>query len=269
LAWLRSLIESLRFTKRGLVAVAAAVLAAAVAVLAVSTEDVTQHNGLSTTDPAHLRLFTDHRDAVLVHVAKVVTSLGAAPLLALLAVAAAGLLWWRGTPLVVAIAPGVALGLAGAVASLAKTVVGRARPPISVRLITETEPSFPSGHATNSAAVFVALALVIAVFALRRPIARLAAVVAGVALTAMIGVSRLVLGVHWPTDVLAGWALGTIAAISVVLVAAAISRVTPADTSSRSAPVARVLALLRADRSIGLRATYRRASLEQRPYAPI
>jgi len=229
-------------------------LVGALAVLAVTTDDVTEHNGLSSGDPSHLRLFTDHRTAVLVHVAKVVTSMGAAPALALLAVVAAGLLWWRGSPLLIAIAPALALGLAGVAASVAKTAVGRARPPISLRLITETEPSFPSGHATDSAALYMALALVLAVFVLHRPIARLAVVAAAGAVTALVGASRLVLGVHWPTDVLAGWALGLTSAIAVVLIVAAITRFTPPDTSLRSARVARLVAVLRTQRSVGLRA---------------
>jgi undecaprenyl-diphosphatase len=66
--------------------------------------------------------------------------------------------------------------------------------------------SFPSTHASNSAAAA-------AVFAWGAP--RLSAVGIGVAL--LVGVSRVYLGVHWPTDVIAGWALG--AALGAALVA--------------------------------------------------
>ena len=255
LARLRALIESLNLTRRLLVALAgaAAALAAALTVLAVTTEDVTQHNGLSTTDPSHLRLFIDHRGTAVVHAAKTLTELGAAPTLAVLAVLAAGLLWWRGTRLVVAISPGVALVVAGVIASAAKDVVGRARPPLGVRLMTETEPSFPSGHATDSAAFYLTLALVVAVFVLRRPMARVAAVAAGSAMTAVIGATRLVLGVHWPTDVLAGWALGTTVATALVLIAAALTRLTPRDPS-RATMHARVMTILHAQRSVRVRA---------------
>src|SRR5436305_1290338 len=87
-------------------------LAGGAAVLGATTEDVTQHNGLSTTDPAHLRFFVDHRPAALVDVARQVTNVGAAPVLAAVAVVAAAALWWRGQRVVVAIAPGIALGVA-------------------------------------------------------------------------------------------------------------------------------------------------------------
>src|SRR3954451_14382485 len=92
---------------------AVAVVCSSGAVLAATTEDVTQHNGLSTSDPAHLRLFVDHRNTTMVIVAKTVTTFGAPPLLAVLAVLAAAVLWWRGARLIVAAAPAIALATAG------------------------------------------------------------------------------------------------------------------------------------------------------------
>jgi undecaprenyl-diphosphatase len=236
-----------------LVAVAAAALAGSVGALAVTTEDVTQHNGLSTSDASHLRFFVDHRGHQLVQAARLVTEAGAAPVLALLAVVVAGVLWWRGARLVVAVAPGMALGLAGAAAAMGKQIIGRERPPAGLRLLSETEPSFPSGHATDSTAFYLTLALVVAVFVFRRPLARVSAVVAGVVLSAAIGVSRLVLGVHWPTDVLAGWALGTTAAVIVVLAVAGFNRVAP-PSGEGARLTTRVMLLLQAHRSHDLRA---------------
>jgi undecaprenyl-diphosphatase len=241
---LTSIIESFHLTKRAVIATIAAVVAvgATVLVFAKSTDDVSEHNGLSTGDPSRLRFFIDHRNGALVHAAKAVTTFGAAPILAVLAVVAAGLLWWRGSPFVAAIAPGLALGVAGAVAGVVKTVVDRARPPMTVRLLTETEPSFPSGHASDSAAFFLALALVVAVFVFRRPISRVGVVAAGALAAGLVGTSRLVLGVHWPTDVLAGWALGMSCAVAVVLVAALAARLEPPERhSDLRASVHRVL----------------------------
>ena len=136
------------------------------------------------------------------------TDLGAIGVLAVLAVMVAAVLWFRGARLIAALAPGLALAVAGACAAVGKTWVGRARPPLRLHLITETEPSFPSGHTTDASAFFLTLALIVAVVVLRRPLARLVTVLLAALLCAAIGASRLILGVHWPTDVLAGWSLG-------------------------------------------------------------
>jgi undecaprenyl-diphosphatase len=241
LALHRTLRNFLDLPRRVLAAVVVALtaLAASVTLLAVTTDDVTEHSGLSAADPSRLRFVIDHRGTVLVHLAKSVTELGTAPVLAAFAIVAAGLLWRRRTSLVVAVAPAIALGAAAVVAAATKAIVGRARPPVGLRLVTESEPSFPSGHATDSTAFFAALALVVAVYVLRRPIARAAVLTVGIALPALIGASRLVLGVHWPTDVLAGWALGMTSAIAVVLMAAAVDQFGPTRLAKRDAPATR------------------------------
>lgn len=67
--------------------------------------------------------------------------------------------------------------------------------------------SFPSGHAANSAVVYLSLAVLASRAAPgRAPRAYLAGCAA--LLVVAIGLSRIYLGVHWPTDVLAGWSLG-------------------------------------------------------------
>ncbi len=92
-----------------------------------------------------------------------------------------------------------------AVADLIKWIVGRTRPNID-RLTGFAGPSFPSGHATTAAAVFAAFALLAGVGRSSRTKAALAAV--AVALAVGIASTRVFLGVHWLTDVLAGLALG-------------------------------------------------------------
>ena len=236
-----------------LAAVAALSLVGSVGALAVTAEDVTQRNGLSTSDPAHLRFFVDHRSPSLVQAAKLVTEAGAAPLLALMAAAVAVLLWWRGARVIVAVAPGIALGLAGAAAGVAKQVVGRARPPAALRLASETESSFPSGHATDSTAFFLALALIVAVFVFRRPLARVLVVTAGLVVPFSVGLSRLVLGVHWPSDVLGGWALGTTTALVVVMAVSLLCRLAPPADRSVVWRL-RIVALMQARRCPGLHA---------------
>lgn len=95
---------------------------------------------------------------------------------------------------------------------LVKHMVARARPDLVPHLMAETSNSFPSGHAANSAIVYLTLAT-LAWPLLRRPAARICAMTAAVLLVIAIGASRVYLGVHWPSDVLAGWLFGALWAI--------------------------------------------------------
>ena len=67
--------------------------------------------------------------------------------------------------------------------------------------------SFPSGHSTLSAATYLTLAMLVASLETRRRTKALAYSMAGLVLVG-VGFSRVYLGVHWPSDVLAGWCLG-------------------------------------------------------------
>ena len=105
--------------------------------------------------------------------------------------------------------------------SLVKHFVHRPRPPADIWLMKVTSTSFPSGHATQSLATFVALAVVaVALGAGAGGAAKGLAFV----LAAGVGWSRVYLGVHWTTDVVAGWLIAA-AWITIVLWVAGIARV--------------------------------------------
>ena len=91
--------------------------------------------------------------------------------------------------------------------SAAKFMFERPRPELVPHAARVFTTSFPSGHATVSAATGLAVSIMLAQ---ARPEQRFRLLAAGSAacLVAVIGVSRVYLGVHWPTDVAAGWALG-------------------------------------------------------------
>ena len=86
---------------------------------------------------------------------------------------------------------------------LVKIGIGRPRPADHEHLVQVQSLSFPSAHSANSMIVFLALALVVA--PARH---RMLAVLLAVAGSMIIGISRPILGVHWPSDVIGGWSFG-------------------------------------------------------------
>lgn len=103
------------------------------------------------------------------------------------------------------------LATAALLVYLIKTATGRARPDL-----WETEwfwgSSFPSGHTSHTAAAATALALCAARF---WPATAKLAMTVALGWTSLVALSRLVLGVHWPTDVLAAMCLGTFISLSI------------------------------------------------------
>ena len=92
--------------------------------------------------------------------------------------------------------------------SAAKLLFERPRPELVPHAARVFTTSFPSSHATVSAAAGLAVAMILAEARPERRF-RLLAAWSAVCLVIIIGLSRVYLGVHWPTDVGAGWALGT------------------------------------------------------------
>jgi undecaprenyl-diphosphatase len=122
------------------------------------------------------------------------------------ALAAAAILAWRrrfGAALfaVAAAGGGILFG------TLLKLLFARVRPDIVKHLVETQTTSFPSGHSVNSAAACVALCVLLAGVRDRR--LRIGGTAAAIAFALLAGFSRLYFGVHWPSDVLAGWCAGT------------------------------------------------------------
>jgi undecaprenyl-diphosphatase len=135
-----------------------------------------------------------------------VTSLGSITVLSIIVVLVSGLVFSlgrvrQGAVLLAASAGGMLL------TGLLKDVFQRDRPPVILHLVPAINASFPSGHATLSATVYLTLGALIAHFAHKRRV-RVYALTAAVVLAVTVGCSRVYLGVHWPTDVLAGWCVG-------------------------------------------------------------
>lgn len=101
---------------------------------------------------------------------------------------------------------------------LLKTLYGRTRPTVVTQLDPLSSLSFPSGHSMISAALYLTLAVLIARTLPERRL-RIFVVATGAALAVLVGLSRIYIGVHYPTDVVAGWAVGVAWALACGLLA--------------------------------------------------
>lgn len=104
-----------------------------------------------------------------------------------------------------------------------KVGFSRPRPDLVAHVVDVTSMSFPSGHAMLSAVTYLTIG---ALLARTQDTVRERGYVLGAAilLTLLIGLSRIYLGVHWPTDVLAGWCLGAAWALACWIVATLLMR---------------------------------------------
>jgi membrane-associated phospholipid phosphatase len=192
----------------GSAAIGAALVTVLTAASAQIYDNVKDADGLSGLDNPVLHLaigLRTPRNVALVHF---FTNLGGVLELSIItAVVVLVMMWrWRSwTPLILI---GVAVAGALLMTLVGKGLVGRARPPLAEAVPPyETSPSFPSGHALNST-VIAGLVAYLLLLHLTSALARVLSIVCAVAWFVSIGLSRVFLGYHWLTDVMAGWTLG-------------------------------------------------------------
>jgi undecaprenyl-diphosphatase len=87
---------------------------------------------------------------------------------------------------------------------LQKLIIGRDRPGVADHLEAVSSTAFPSSHAANSMITFLAIALLVPIAQRNRSLSIAFALI----LSLLVGWSRVALGVHWPSDVIGGWAFG-------------------------------------------------------------
>jgi membrane-associated phospholipid phosphatase len=200
-------------TRRSRRATTAAALGA-IAVFGILAVLVAAHPAPFGVDLAGARIAADIRADPLTGPMRAASLLGSSPSIAL-QIAAVG-----GAILLIRRDPGPGLWLLAAftgawfLSNGFKALLDRPRP--EAGLVGATGTAFPSGHATQGAAFFLMLAIVLAT-ALPRPW-RLPAAGAAITVGVLSGLSRIYLGVHWLTDVLGGFALGA-AWLAVLLIA--------------------------------------------------
>jgi undecaprenyl-diphosphatase len=140
-----------------------------------------------------------------------ITALGGAPVLTLITLGVIGYLILRKSyrPLwLILVATLSGLGMS----MFLKFSFIRPRPSVVPYLMIETTPSFPSGHSMMSAVIYLTLAAVLTRLETSNKV-RIYTVSIALVLVFLIGISRVFLGVHYPTDILGGWTFGVVWAV--------------------------------------------------------
>ena len=188
-----------------LLTIAVAFVAIAIVVVGTLLEMVQTHSGFARWDSAAARFGARHATHRTTTALKLITNLGGTVPVVVLVVGVGGYQYWRHRKKAVPAFLVAAVGVTLIVNNVAKLLVNRQRPDV-VHLVGAFGSSFPSGHSATAAATYASLALVLGRNRRRHTKALLAG--AAVAITAAVAASRVLLGVHWLTDVLAGILVG-------------------------------------------------------------
>jgi membrane-associated phospholipid phosphatase len=171
-------------------------------------DSVKAADGLSSLDEPVLELAVSLQTPHNVAIAQFITNLGGSIGLTMITVVIVVIMtvrWRSRTPVLL-----LSIGTAGSLlmTAVGKDLVGRARPPVTSAIPPyETSPAFPSGHALNNTVVACLVAYLLLLH-LTSLLWRIVSIALAVLWFVTIGLTRVFLGYHWLTDVIAGWLLG-------------------------------------------------------------
>ena len=188
-----------------LLTIALAAIAGLTLVVGLVLEMVQTRQGFARWDNSAARWGAAHTTGAAESVVRIVTQLGSTPVVIAVSLAVAVVEYRRVRTRAVPAFLAAVVTSELVINNLVKVAVGRERPNVA-RLVHASGFSFPSGHTASSAAAYAAIALVVG----RRRSRRAKALLAGTAgaITVAVATSRVLLGAHWLTDVIAGAALG-------------------------------------------------------------
>jgi undecaprenyl-diphosphatase len=170
----------------------------------------------NSVDEGILEFVLDHQPSWVASIAEVVTRGGDTFIVFVAAIVATVFLWSPSRTKMTVFTPIFAVWLSVVSSAFFKDLFDRPRPGSAASVLSVTTSSFPSGHATHSAAL--AFSLLVCLWPLEKRWASILIVGAVV-----VGFTRVSLGVHWPSDVMGGWLLAAVCVAVPVLVNRGIS----------------------------------------------
>ena len=194
-------------------------------------DNVAEGDGIAVADRPVLRFVAAHREPWLVTTMQVISDVGSPAGVGILAtVVGVTLAWVRRSWLPLLVAWFGAAGI-GMINLAVKGLVSRSRPPAAIAVLGADGYSFPSGHTIGTTAVWLLSAWMVSRWVIRGHTSRDLLWIGALVVIVAVGISRVYLGVHFPSDVMAGWTLGAAWSVMIALV------VSVWEQSHRAAPV--------------------------------
>ena len=201
-------------------------IAGAVALLAICawliSLGIQTKSGISHFDQSIWQFFADHGSSPVHSVARFVTSFGVLSVLLPIAVVVGALVWVKSRSVATAIAPWLSVVVCAQIVTVLKKATDIVRPPSQFQVIQIRNPSFPSGHAANTAALIVSVVVVVWCVAEVSRRIKMWVTIGGAVVFVAMGLTRIVLNVHWLSDVLAGWCVGAAVGLAITGVSVAV-----------------------------------------------
>jgi membrane-associated phospholipid phosphatase len=181
-------------------------------------DNVLEGEGVAVADHPVVWFLAAHRPPWSITAARVITDIGSPMGAAVTAVVAGVALAWVRRSWLPLLVFALGTGGIGMINMTVKRLVGRGRPPLATAVLNEQGFSFPSGHTVGTTVVWLLSAWVVGHWVIGRRAVQVAVWTGALLMIVAVGTTRVYLGVHFPSDVLAGWTLGATWAVTIALV---------------------------------------------------
>jgi undecaprenyl-diphosphatase len=180
-------------------------------------DSVVEGDGIAVADRPTVSFLAAHRQPWSTTAAWVITDVGSPVGVAVTALIVGVVLAWIRRSALPLLVLALGAGGIGVLNMVVKRLVSRSRPPVSSAVLGEGGFSFPSGHTVGTTVVWLLSAWMLGHWVISRRAIRVVVWALALLMIVAVGVTRVYLGVHFPSDVLAAWALGAAWATTVVL----------------------------------------------------